>query len=775
GDPSMMIYFSAPDSMNITFLDTVPTGIDNVYIKAEPYAYVALSSGGQLLDARYTELSGSVLLQFQELTDTGTLDLVITKQNREPFIDSIKIVSAVGPHVVFDDFSLSDSIGNGNSQADYNELLFLNITLKNLGLADASGISGNLSTTDPYVTVVDSTADWGDLGSAESGLLSRAFLVSVRDTIPDEHGVTFKLRVEDILNNEWISYFKMDIHSPVLEIGKLRINDLADGNGNFKLDPGENVNLILEIINNGHSQANNVKATIGNPDSLSTIIDPTVITDTLVAESKCSLTFPVRISDTADPGTITSFKFILESPVSSLTDSFSFPIGLIYEDFELFGFSQYNWENDTIHPWEISEINAFEGELSAHSGLIGNNDTSVLAITVEVMDDDTISFYRKVSSESNYDYLKFYIDTLTVKWSGEKPWTLEKFPVTAGTHTFKWIYSKDGSVSKGFDKAWIDFVVFPKNSFTRYDAGIVDIISPISGFELSDDETISVMIRNFGTEPLTDIPVTYLFNSHEPVTDTLKNIIDPGSEYVHTFSEKADLSNYKKYNLTVFVSLPGDEFQGNNQMERLIENLAFIDAGIESIYEPIEKTTYSDQENVSVVVRNYGTVSVSNFWVYYSVNNAPPAGELLTGTINPGESLNFTFSEKADLSAYQIYNIDAYTQLGGDVFSQNDSVSISIEHENPDGIHLYSVRQDNLRIYPNPVKGEIHLSFEIQRETKLTISLRNILGQLMQRENLLVQTGQHLISYDLEYLHPGIYFVSFESEDGLFTRKFIKE
>ena len=35
------------------------------------------------------------------------------------------------------------------------------------------------------------------------------------------------------------------------------------------------------------------------------------------------------------------------------------------------------------------------------------------------------------------------------------------YPVTAGDHTFKWEYSKDGSVVSGGDKAGIDFITFP--------------------------------------------------------------------------------------------------------------------------------------------------------------------------------------------------------------------------------------------------------------------------------------------------------------------------
>jgi len=75
-----------------------------------------------------------------------------------------------------------------------------------------------------------------------------------------------------------------------------------------------------------------------------------------------------------------------------------------------------------------------------------------------------ITFYRKVSSESGCDYLRFYIDGVEKgDWSGEEDWGEASFSVTEGTRTFEWTYSKDGSVSEGDDTAWIDDIAFPVN------------------------------------------------------------------------------------------------------------------------------------------------------------------------------------------------------------------------------------------------------------------------------------------------------------------------
>ena len=57
-------------------------------------------------------------------------------------------------------------------------------------------------------------------------------------------------------------------------------------------------------------------------------------------------------------------------------------------------------------------------------------------------------------------------------WSGEEGWARAAYAVTAGTHTFKWAYSKDGSVVSGSDCAWVDFIVLPAQPMTTAYAGL---------------------------------------------------------------------------------------------------------------------------------------------------------------------------------------------------------------------------------------------------------------------------------------------------------------
>ena len=114
-----------------------------------------------------------------------------------------------------------------------------------------------------------------------------------------------------------------------------------------------------------------------------------------------------------------------------------------------------------IGSW-IIDGNANSGSYSLKSNNISNNQEASVEVSVSAASDTEISFYRKVSSESGYDYLKFYIDGTQpsgASWSGSVPWGEVSYPITGGEHTLKWVYAKDNSESDGSDCAWIDDVV----------------------------------------------------------------------------------------------------------------------------------------------------------------------------------------------------------------------------------------------------------------------------------------------------------------------------
>jgi hypothetical protein len=135
-----------------------------------------------------------------------------------------------------------------------------------------------------------------------------------------------------------------------------------------------------------------------------------------------------------------------------------------HEGFETGDLSEFDWISYGDENWTVTSDERNSGTYSAQAGSIDDNQTTTLEITLDCIPGD-VSFYCKVSCESYWDSLKFYINGVEQdKWSGEEDWTQASFPVTEGRRTFRWAYSKDESSSDGNDTAWIDDVVFPVRS-----------------------------------------------------------------------------------------------------------------------------------------------------------------------------------------------------------------------------------------------------------------------------------------------------------------------
>jgi hypothetical protein len=130
----------------------------------------------------------------------------------------------------------------------------------------------------------------------------------------------------------------------------------------------------------------------------------------------------------------------------------------------------------------------YDGD-AAQSPTITHNQSSSFEVTQTGY--TNVKFYWKVSSEANYDYLRFYIDgNLQDQIAGTVNWTQKSYNVTSGSHTYKWTYYKDGSVSSNDDTGWVDKIEFGTGTVTDPIGTAVDLPSQI--FTLSGDADWSV-------------------------------------------------------------------------------------------------------------------------------------------------------------------------------------------------------------------------------------------------------------------------------------------
>ena len=91
----------------------------------------------------------------------------------------------------------------------------------------------------------------------------------------------------------------------------------------------------------------------------------------------------------------------------------------------------------------------------------------------------------------------------------------------------------------------------------------------------------------------------------------------------------------------------------------------YYDIGVVDIVAPT--SAFTGPVNVTASIYNYGQSPVSNFNVYYQVDSGSQVVETTCGTIAPQQTVNYTFSNAADLAVEgQTYTIEAGTLLSND-------------------------------------------------------------------------------------------------------------
>lgn len=98
GDPSVMTYFSVPDALPVAYTNPQSVGVTTLAVTTIEDAYVAISHNGVLLNAQLAPVGGVVTLTFPAFTSQDTADIVVTKQNRAPYIGKVYFLQPSVPY-----------------------------------------------------------------------------------------------------------------------------------------------------------------------------------------------------------------------------------------------------------------------------------------------------------------------------------------------------------------------------------------------------------------------------------------------------------------------------------------------------------------------------------------------------------------------------------------------------------------------------------------------------------------------------------------------------
>jgi len=122
-----------------------------------------------------------------------------------------------------------------------------------------------------------------------------------------------------------------------------------------------------------------------------------------------------------------------------------------------------------------------------------------------------------------------------------------------------------------------------------------------------------------------------------------------------------------------------------------------IDLGVSHINSPANSFDLTAIETVQIEVLNYGNTEQTNFEVAYQINDGNIVQETVSSTLLPGQSLSYSFLQKADFSGPGLYKVKVFTSIATDQDKANDAFFTEL--------HNYLSNQ-------NPETGNFALNFK---------------------------------------------------------------
>ena len=278
GDGSVMPYHVNPSANNVSHASTIGIGLNTFTVNADAGSYVAISKDNVLLGAAQADATGTANVQITPVTSGGDVLVVVTRQQRQPYMQTIPAVSLDGPYISLDDYT-----PNAAHVGDDTEL---SITFKNVG-ADATVGNTNitLTTEDNNVTLNSNTGSFSALAPDATATVS-GFSYTIAEGVTDGTVIRFHYTAENG-DDVYEGNIAITANEAVLEYGGMAWN------GGFT--PGETLTLSAKFKNTGHWQATNASIALTSNSNYLTIYTPSVTAGTIEAGQEVTYDFSVTV------------------------------------------------------------------------------------------------------------------------------------------------------------------------------------------------------------------------------------------------------------------------------------------------------------------------------------------------------------------------------------------------------------------------------------------------------------------------------------------------
>ena len=278
GDGSVMPYHVKPIANNVSHASTLGIGMSTFSVIADAGSYVAITKDNVILGVAQVDDTGIANVPITPVTTPGEVLVVVTRNQRQPHIQTIQAAYINGPSISINSYS-PNTVHVGDDTD-------LSISFKNVGTTATTGITTvTLTSSDPNVIVTDCVKTFNTL-AVNADVMVSGFTFQVDSDVADGERVTLHYQVTNG-GNTWEGDLPFTTQQAVLQYRNM--------NWQSSFVPGETLTITARFKNIGHYQATNAVATMSSSSSYVRISNPTINVGILAVDEEVSCEFTITI------------------------------------------------------------------------------------------------------------------------------------------------------------------------------------------------------------------------------------------------------------------------------------------------------------------------------------------------------------------------------------------------------------------------------------------------------------------------------------------------
>jgi len=279
---------STQETFQVIFYDPIyyPTSLGDGKVKFQykDFNNVDVGQGG------YSPTHGNYCtIGIKDHTNTTGLEYSFNNQYANasaPITDSFALLITTAPvlhenpYLVLNELIIDDS--NHNQIAEPGETIELGVKLMNIGLNPATQVQVSATCEDEFAELINNYTTYGNIQSDSIAVNRIPLSLHIDPNCPNGAEIIVNLHIS-ISGFFWDYSVSIVVRKPTLQICGIYMNDGIEGNGNGQVDPGETLDLIINIENGSPVSATNISSTLTSISQYVSIQNSTYIMSAIPA------------------------------------------------------------------------------------------------------------------------------------------------------------------------------------------------------------------------------------------------------------------------------------------------------------------------------------------------------------------------------------------------------------------------------------------------------------------------------------------------------------